>query len=112
MSPPSAFCPWWVSLLCVHGRLTLSRSLVIEFHKVVLKRWVLVSSGWKKIHPRILKALTDNRKSADPSEKILSASVKTKELVETPQEDTVVAFYKMWSHSVLEVPDSIDWISK
>ena len=112
MSPPSAVCPWLISNLWVHGLLTLSHSLVIDLHKVVLKRWVLVVGGWKKIHPRILEALADDRKSADPSEEILLASVKTKELVETPQEDTLVALYKMWSHSCLKVPDAVDWISE
>ena len=112
MSPPSAVCPWWISSLWVHGRLISSHSLVIDLHKVVLERWVLVVSGCKKIHPRILETLADNRKSADPSEEILLPSVEPKELVETPQKDTLVAFYKVWPHSVLEVPDSIVWISK
>ena len=80
MSPPSAVCPLWISSLWVHGRLISSSSVVVELHKVVLERWVLVVGGCKKIHPRILETLADNRKSADPSEEILLASVKTKEL--------------------------------
>ena len=112
MSPPSAVCPWWISSLWVHGLLTSGHSEVADLHKVVLKRLVLVVGGCEKIHPRILETLADNGKSADPSKEILLASVKTEELVETPQEDTLIAFYKVWSHSVLEVPDSVVWISQ
>ena len=72
----------------------------------------MFGSGWKKIHPRILETLADNSKSADPSEKILLATVETKELVETPQEDTLIAFDEMWSYHVLEVLDSVVGISQ
>ena len=112
MSPPSAVYPWWKSSLWVHGLLTSGCSLVADLHKVVLEHWVLVVGGWKKIHPRIVEALADNRKYADPSEEILLASVKPKELVETPQKDTLVAFYKVWPYRVLEVLDSMIWISQ
>ena len=114
MSPPSAFFPLWISLLCGHGRFSSSPSFVVELHKVVLERWVLVVGRCKKIHPRVLETLADDRESADPSEEILLASVKSKELEKQQRHRKTLwfPFYKMWPHSVLEIPDAIVWISE
>ena len=112
MPPSPAVSPMRISNLRVNWLLIVGYSLVVDLNKVILKNRVLVVRDGKEIHPRILQALADNRKSADPSEKVLLASVKAKELEKSPEKDTLITFDKVWPDSVLEIPDASVAISQ
>ena len=60
MPPSPAVSPMRISNLWVNWLLIVGYSLVVDLNEVVLENRVLVISGWKKIHPRVLQALADN----------------------------------------------------